>query len=295
MYKRRDAGSPTPGDSATSGFNICGNSTVICTVWPSAPDATTRAWTPCPGTAPVYLQTVFCTVWTKTPVVATRQARQPCPGTALRVSRQCSALSGPRHLSLPHDKHANLVMELHLCISRQCSALSGPKHLSLQHDGHAKIVQELHCVSPDSVLHCLDQNTCSCNTTGMPKLSRNCNCKPPKLFCTVWTKTPMLHQYGHVNNHAQELHLRNVRRKPGTCRCITTGRTNLSRNCNRGISKQYSHCLGHNVSLHNGHDNILVQKTALRTVRRKPGTCRCSTTGTSTSLPKNCNCRNSTE
>ena len=200
---------------------------------------TTRAWTPCPGTAPVYLQTVFCAVWTKTPVVATRQARQPCPGTAL-------------------------------CISRQCSALSGPKHLSLQHDGHAKIVQELHCVSPDSVLHCLDQNTCRCNTTGMPKLSRNCNCKPPKLF------TPMLHQYGHVNNHAQELHLRNVRRKPGTCRCITTGRTNLSRNCN-------------------GHDNILVQKTALRTVRRKPGTCRCTTTGTSTSLPKNCNCRNSTE
>ena len=116
------------------------------------------------------------------------------------------------------------------------------------------------CKPPDSVLRCLDQNTCRCHTTGMPTLFRNCTCIPPNSVLHCLDQNTNAAQYGHVNNLTQELHLRNVCRKPGTCRCITTGTTNLSRNCNCGISKQFSHCLGQSVSLHNGHDNILVQK-----------------------------------
>ena len=141
MYKWRDAGSPTPGDSATSGGTRHNNGHeqlvqerhLCISRQCSALSGPKHLSLPHDGHAKIVqelhlcISRQFCTVWTKTPVVATRQARQPCPGTALRISRQCSALSGPNHLSLQHDGHAKIVQELQLHISRQCSALSGPK------------------------------------------------------------------------------------------------------------------------------------------------------------------------
>ena len=139
------------------------------------------------------------------------------------ISSQYSALSGPKHLSLQHEGHANLVQELHLQTSRQCSALSGPKH------------------------------QCSINT-GMSKPGP----RTASAECPQGT--------GHLSVHNDEQ----------TCPGTATAKSPNSIHTVWAITRRCT----------TGHDNILVQKkkkTALRTVRRKPGTCCCTSTGTSTS------------
>ena len=232
----------------------------------------------------LHLQTVFCTVWTKTLVVATRRAGQPCPRTA--------PPNGVLHCLDQNTCRCNTTGRPTLsknCTSKRCSALSGPKHLSLQHDGQANLVQELHLQTvfctvwtktlvvatrragqpcprtapPNSVLHCLDQNTCPCNTTGRPTLSKNCTSKQcsalsgPKhlslqhdgqanlvqelhlqtVFCTVWTKTLVVATRRAGQPCPRTAPPNSVLHclDQNTCRCNTTGRPTLSKNGNRTV------------------------------------------------------------
>ena len=53
------------------------------------------------------------------------------------------------------------------------------------------LVQELskncNCELPNRVLHCLDQITCRCTTTGTSTMAKNCACGISTVICTVWT------------------------------------------------------------------------------------------------------------
>ena len=110
-------------------------------------------------------------------VHAPRQAREPCPRTAsAEPPNNCRSCLGQYTCRCSTTGTPTLFKNC-TCVTRQFSALSGPIHLSLQHDRNANLVQKLHLRTPDIFRHSLGQYTCRSTGGHDSNLARERKCK----------------------------------------------------------------------------------------------------------------------
>ena len=95
----------------------------------------------------------------------------------------------------------------------------------MQHDGDANRFKNCTCKPPNSFLHCLDHNTCRCNTTGTPTGSRTAPVNLKQFSALSGPEQLSLQHGGHDSNLAKNDNAKTAPVEFPDCCTVCTVRT----------------------------------------------------------------------